>query len=398
MIYKLLSIILILIIFNNFYICSLKINIENDKNEDILKKRNLFFYTDANIDDIIALQSILSNDSEFKLRGICVSGTGFTTRAIGLDTIFKVFNFMTEKDNDRYKELLSIPVALGSSIPLDSALNFEISILNATNNQVRALGDTLWYTKDQYFNNNTNGLVPTNMSCTELFVKINKELLELNEPIEILSAGPATDLAILLTLYPNVVDNIELVSQMGGTIDAPANIFTYRNNTVAEFNLFVDIKAFQIMVSSLGPKLLLTPLDATDTNPITKDFFYNEINKPLTYSGQWLQALFTSVKNIITDASFFNIDHIEGQGFYIWDFESYRVLLNRNCDEELIEQIEINDSNSPNNPSGQITLSSASSSSSSSSSSILNKTRICTYINSNSSHSLLSNIYKYKLP
>ncbi|KAM9956888.1 hypothetical protein ACTFIR_003623 [Dictyostelium discoideum] len=264
---------------------------------------------------------------------------------------------MAEKDNDRYKELLSIPVATGSSIPLDSALNFEISILNATNNQVRALGDTLWYTKDQYFNNNTNGLVPTNISCTELFVKINRELLELNESIEILSAGPATDLAILLTLYPNVVDNIELVSQMGGTI-----------------------------LSSLGPKLLLTPLDATDTNPITKDFFYNEINKPLTYSCQWLQALFTSVKNIITDHSFFNIDHIEGQGFYIWDFESYRVLLNRNCDEELIEQIEINGSNSPNNPSGQITLSSASS--------ILKKTRICTSINSNSSHSLLSNIYK----
>ncbi|KAM9992377.1 hypothetical protein ACTFIY_009813 [Dictyostelium cf. discoideum] len=220
--------------------------------------RNLFFYTDSNIDDIIALQSILSNDSEFKLRGICVSDTGFTTTAIGSDTIFKVFNFMAEKDYDRYKELFSIPV-----------------------------------------------------------------------PIEILSTGPATELAILLTLYPNVVDNIELVSQMG------------------------------------GPKLLLTPLDATDTNPITKDFFYNEINKPSTYSGQWLQALFTSVKNILTDPLFFNINHIYGKGFYNWDFESYRVI------------------------DGQITISSASSK--------FNKTRICTYINSNSSHSL-SNIYKYKLP
>ncbi|KAN0027244.1 hypothetical protein ACTFIU_009934 [Dictyostelium citrinum] len=389
MIYKLLSLVLIILIFNNnYYIYGLK----NDKNKDILKKRNLFYYTDANIDDIIALQSILSNDDEFKLRGLCVSGTGFTTSKIGADTILKVFSIMAEKDIGRYKALLSIPVALGSSIPLDSSLNFDISILNATNNQVRSPAETLWNTKEQYFNN-TNGLVHTNTSCTDLFLKINKELLVLNESIEILSTGPATDLAILLTSHPNVIDNIELVSQMGGTINAPANIFTYRNNTVAEFNLYVDIKAFQIILSSLGSKLLLTPLDATDTNPITKDFFYNEINKPLTYSGQWLQSLFTNIKDILTDPLFFNIDHIKGKGFYTWDFESFRVLLERNCDEELIDLIEINDSNSPNNPNGQMTLSAASSSSS-----ILNKTRICTYINSNSSHSLLSNIYKYRLP
>ncbi|EFA83380.1 hypothetical protein PPL_04173 [Heterostelium album PN500] len=340
---------------------SIKVNLHSKSSSSSQKRRNLFYYTDSNIDDIITLQSIVAEGSTFNLLGICVSGTGFSDVAVGANSVLRVLSFMAKSDSASFSHLLTIPVALGRQLPLDSPVNLDISVLNTTFSNssisVRGPAESLWNTKDKYFPESADLPQPSNMNCTQLYHSINELVSNRNETIDILITSPLTDLAdLLINSDSSVIDSIGMVSAMAGLLKAPANIFTFRNNTVAEFNVFLDVKAFRLVNQLVGSKLLLTTLDATDTNPITREFYYGVLNRPFTLSGLWLQALFESVKDTLTDPIFFNDAHIYGKGFYIWDFESYRVLRNGRCDNEIVASIAINDTNPPNNPNGQVTI------------------------------------------
>jgi purine nucleosidase len=76
------------------------------------------------------------------------------------------------------------------------------------------------------------------------------------EPITIATLGPLTNLAIALIQEPLIVEKIKAVVMMGGAI-AEGNI-----TTAAEFNIYVDPHAAQVVFSS-GLNLTLIPLDIT---------------------------------------------------------------------------------------------------------------------------------------
>ncbi|KAK1696700.1 hypothetical protein QYE76_013397 [Lolium multiflorum] len=99
--------------------------------------------------------------------------------------------------------------------------------------------------------------------------------------VDTLSAGPTTlflfgthtNAALLLMAYPHLRRNIERIYVSGGSVRATGNLFTaYDANPFAEFNVFGDpFAAYQVLHS--GVPVTLVPLDATNTIPITEEFF-----------------------------------------------------------------------------------------------------------------------------
>jgi inosine-uridine nucleoside N-ribohydrolase len=99
--------------------------------------------------------------------------------------------------------------------------------------------------------------------------------------VDTLSAGPTTlillgtltNAALLLMARPDLRGNVEHIYVSGGSVRAPGNLFTaYNANPFAEFNVFGDpFAAYQVLHS--GVPVTLVPLDATNTIPVTEEFF-----------------------------------------------------------------------------------------------------------------------------
>lgn len=84
---------------------------------------------------------------------------------------------------------------------------------------------------------------------------LRRTLLESHEPITLLPIGPLTNIALLLSTYPEVKAHIKEIVMMGGS--------TERGNcgVMSEFNFHVDPEAAKIVLNS-GLKCTLVPLDA----------------------------------------------------------------------------------------------------------------------------------------
>jgi pyrimidine-specific ribonucleoside hydrolase len=101
-------------------------------------------------------------------------------------------------------------------------------------------------------------------------------LLGSDQPLPILELGPMTVLARLLDADPSLASRVERVVAMGGAFDVPGNVrvpgFTEMiPNTTAEWNLFADPVAAQIVVTS-GVPVTFVPLDATRKAPLRAPF------------------------------------------------------------------------------------------------------------------------------
>lgn len=84
------------------------------------------------------------------------------------------------------------------------------------------------------------------------------------EKITLVPLGPLTNIALLLTAYPEVKEKIEGISLMGGGI-------SYGNVTsTAEFNIYVDPEAAKIVYES-GIPMTMSGLDVTDKAAIFED-------------------------------------------------------------------------------------------------------------------------------
>jgi purine nucleosidase len=83
-----------------------------------------------------------------------------------------------------------------------------------------------------------------------------QQLLNASEPITIAALGPLTNLAVALIQCPQIVEHIEQLVIMGGTM-GQGNI-----TPSAEFNIYVDPHAAQVVLSAGVPTTLIT-LDTT---------------------------------------------------------------------------------------------------------------------------------------
>ena len=86
---------------------------------------------------------------------------------------------------------------------------------------------------------------------------IHSIIMENPEPVTLISTGPLTNIGILFTAHPEIKRNIARVSLMGGSLFAGGN-----KTSAAEFNIFVDPEAAEIVFSS-GVPITMCGLDVT---------------------------------------------------------------------------------------------------------------------------------------
>uniref|UniRef100_K3Z3W2 Inosine/uridine-preferring nucleoside hydrolase domain-containing protein n=1 Tax=Setaria italica TaxID=4555 RepID=K3Z3W2_SETIT len=119
-------------------------------------------------------------------------------------------------------------------------------------------------------------------------------------PTSVLLLGAHTNLALLLMTHPHLRRNVERIYVSGGAVRVAGNLFTATAaNPFAEFNFFGDpFAAYQVLHS--GVPVTLVPLDATNTVPVTEEFYSEFRRRQSTYEAQY---------------GFQSLD----QGYYMWD-------------------------------------------------------------------------------
>jgi hypothetical protein len=106
-------------------------------------------------------------------------------------------------------------------------------------------------------------------------------------PTTVILLGAHTNLALLLMTHPHLRRNVEHVYVSGGAVRVPGNLFTASAaNPAAEFNFFGDpFSAYQVLHS--GVPVTMIPLDATNTIPVTEEFYAEFRRRQSTYEAQY---------------------------------------------------------------------------------------------------------------
>lgn len=85
---------------------------------------------------------------------------------------------------------------------------------------------------------------------------LRETILKSSEKITLVPIAALTNIAVLLSMYPEVKDNIDEIVMMGGSLSGG------NTNTMAEFNIYVDPHAASIVFQS-GVKINMVGLDVT---------------------------------------------------------------------------------------------------------------------------------------
>ncbi|KAJ2356646.1 hypothetical protein GGF43_001936 [Coemansia sp. RSA 2618] len=86
-----------------------------------------------------------------------------------------------------------------------------------------------------------------------------RAIMESDEPISIAAIGPLTNIALLLSVYPEAASKIKTLSIMGGAIGMG------NTTAAAEFNIFCDPEAAHVVLNSKLEHVVFVPLDVTST-------------------------------------------------------------------------------------------------------------------------------------
>lgn len=120
------------------------------------------------------------------------------------------------------------------------------------------------------------------------FQAIRDALMHAAEPITLVAIGPLTNIALLLTQYPECVFNIRRLVIMGGS--AGRGNFTPN----AEFNIAIDPEAAAKVFHS-GLEIVMCGLDVTNRALLTAD--YLATLPTLNQTGKMLHALFSHYRS-----------------------------------------------------------------------------------------------------
>jgi inosine-uridine nucleoside N-ribohydrolase len=130
------------------------------------------------------------------------------------------------------------------------------------------------------------------------------------QPVVLLTLGPLTNVAEALQRTPALVKKLAMIYIMGGAVEVPGNIADSGvgiDNNVAEWNMYVDPHAAQLVLSSGAPTTLV-PLDATNHVPLT-DSFYRRLKADHV----------SPVAGFVFDVLTKRYALIQSGGYYFWD-------------------------------------------------------------------------------
>lgn len=244
---------------------------------------------DASSDDVTALIYLLSHP-DIVIEGITIAGTGEAHGPNGAENIADLCHLLGKPYT---------PIAYGNGIPCDlHGKPFP--------NFLREIIDNLF--KDMNIPKN-----PT-PNITSSAIDLIKNIVEVgDEKVTILATGPLTNIAEFIQTHPQLKDKIEKIVIMGGAVNVEGNIQALdhnSNNTVAEWNIYADPKAAEIVFTSNIP-VTLVPLDATNQVPMTKEF-YDSLSHQLQPGLKLIYQLLTVIVDNFGMEVFLN-------HFYLWD-------------------------------------------------------------------------------
>jgi inosine-uridine nucleoside N-ribohydrolase len=211
---------------------------------------------------------------------ITVSGTGEAHCPNGVDVVLRVLERLSAPD---------IPVACGRETPLAGSHTFPDEWREGVDQ-----GSQL-------------DLPPTDRTAAdatavELIARLGAE----HPDLVILATGPLTNLADALRAAPELGKQLEPVYVMGGAIHVPGNLVCCgapEDNDVAEWNIYVDPLAAQIVVDS-GVRPFLVSLDATNQVPLTPAFAARAMERSDSPAARLVAELFAANPFMTDGASF----------------------------------------------------------------------------------------------
>ena len=106
---------------------------------------------------------------------------------------------------------------------------------------------------------------PLGLSAPEL---IRQQIVASDVPLTLVALGPLTNLALALRADPTLASRMDTIFISGGAIYVPGTVHRdvpSNPNTVAEWNLYIDPVAADIVFNS-GARLALIPLDVTNVD------------------------------------------------------------------------------------------------------------------------------------
>lgn len=171
-------------------------------------------------------------------------------------------------------EIEAITTVAGNSTIQNCTQNAQF-VLNLANSQIpiySGFEKPLCRDLVQAVVHGSSGLAGADTSKTKYQLKNNapKILVEIarkNPGITLLTLGPLSNIARALEIEPGLSNLVNQIVMMGGAVNVPGN-----KNRVAEFNMFVDPEAADMVFNS-DLKKVLVPLDAcNDVILYEKDF------------------------------------------------------------------------------------------------------------------------------
>jgi len=220
-----------------------------------MKKKPIIIDTDPGIDDAVALAIALHNKSLDVRLITTVHGN------VGLEKVtrnaLKLLHFFNKES----------PVAAGSDRPLLREV-IDASEIHGESGL------------DGYeFEEPDEHLLDSEHAVNAMY----REIMKSDERITLVPIGPLTNIALLIRLYPEVVNRVKEVVFMGGSAS--------RGNAspTAEFNILADPEAAKIVFHSSIP-LVMLGLDIGEKAKIYKED--SEKIKHLNKTGQMIHSLF----------------------------------------------------------------------------------------------------------
>ena len=249
--------------------------------------RTLLVDTDVAGDDLVALAFLLSAP-HVTIAAITVSGTGEAHCAGGVDVVLRLLERLDARD---------IPVACGRETPLEGNHTFP----NEWRERVDGGSGVALP---------TTARTPSTSTAVELITALSKQYEELH----VLTLGPVTNLADALLADPALADRLGPVTVMGGALHVPGNLVCCGaplDNKVAEWNIYVDPHAAQVLVDS-GVTPRFVSLDGTSQVPVTTAFAARLMEPSSSAARQLIAELFAA-NPFMGDGSFFLWDPLAAQ-------------------------------------------------------------------------------------
>ncbi|XWS13982.1 hypothetical protein CRYUN_Cryun36dG0085000 [Craigia yunnanensis] len=307
------------------------------------KPHRILLDTDIDTDDFFALLYLLKlNRSEFELEAITISTNAWTDAGHAVNQLYDILYMMGRDD-------IAVGVGGEGGILEDGTILPNVGGYLPIIEQGMTTAGGCRYRQAIPVGLGGRLDINTNYGIRKAFLpQGSRKYSPLQQPtaqqvmIEKISAGPITvfvtgthtNFAIFLMNNPDLKKNVEHIYVMGGGVRSknptgccpknastscqprqcgdPGNLFTnYNSNPYAEFNIFGDpFAAYQVFHS--GIPVTLVPLDATNTIPITEEFFKAFEQNQGTYEAEYCFQSLKMARDTWFDDQFYT-------SYFMWD-------------------------------------------------------------------------------